>query len=70
MIVTSLSTHGNIAWTGGWDGCVRRWKIADNKIEAQGEINLGSCINALIASSSDSVYALVSGGAIVNVKFS
>ncbi|XP_045491268.1 uncharacterized protein LOC123691084 [Colias croceus] len=68
MILTSLSTSEDIAWTGGWDGIVRRWKILGNKIEAAGEINLGACINGLVASSSESAYAIVTGGSIVKVN--
>ncbi|VVD03051.1 unnamed protein product [Leptidea sinapis] len=68
MIVTSLSAIDTFAWTGGWDGIVRRWKIADNKIEAAGEINLGCCVNALVATTAEDAYAILTGGRIVHVK--
>ncbi|XP_038215710.1 uncharacterized protein LOC119835126 [Zerene cesonia] len=68
MILTSLSTYGDVAWTGGWDGVVRRWKISGNKIEAAGEVNLGACINGLAAFSSESAYAIVTGGLIVKLN--
>ncbi|XP_045445488.1 uncharacterized protein LOC123653542 [Melitaea cinxia] len=70
MILTGLSVSDGFAWTGGWDGCVRRWKISEDKLESAGEINLGACINALVASSGDNAYALLTGGRIVNVKAS
>ncbi|XP_075969580.1 uncharacterized protein LOC142972384 [Anticarsia gemmatalis] len=66
MIVTSIAARDNYVWTGGWDGCVRRWKIANDKLEAAGEINLGGCINSL-AAATDRVYAAVSGGKVVCV---
>ncbi|CAH2086492.1 unnamed protein product [Euphydryas editha] len=68
MILTSLSVSDGFAWTGGWDGYVRRWKVSDDKFESAGEINLGACINTLVASSADNAYALLTGGRIVNVK--
>lgn len=67
MIVTSLSVRGDYAWTGGWDSCVRRWKITGDKLESAGEINLGSCINALDTSTPNTVYAVLSGGRIVRL---
>lgn len=66
MIVTSLAANGNNVWTGGWDGIVRKFKIAGSKLEAAGEINLGGCINSL-ASADDRVYAAVAGGKVVCV---
>lgn len=67
MIVTSLTVTGDYAWTGGWDGYIRRWKIADTKLESAGEISVGACINALVAASGG-VYAAISGGRIVYLK--
>ncbi|CAB3242174.1 unnamed protein product [Arctia plantaginis] len=67
MIVTSLAVSGNNVWSGGWDGIVRKWKIAGSKLEAAGEINLGGCINSL-ASANDRVYAAVAGGKLVCVS--
>ncbi|CAK1552054.1 unnamed protein product [Leptosia nina] len=68
MIVTSLTTSGDYAWTGGWDGCVRCWKISADKIEAVGDLKLGACINALVASSLNSVYTLLTGGRVILIK--
>lgn len=68
MIVTSLSVSDNIVWTGGWDGHIRRWKIADNKLQPAGEMNLGSCINALIAPTGAGVFAILTGGKIFKLK--
>lgn len=67
MIVTSLTVTGDYAWTGGWDGYVRRWKINNNKLEPAGEISFGACINALVAAS-DGVFTAISGGRIVYLK--
>ncbi|XP_037301769.1 uncharacterized protein LOC119192020, partial [Manduca sexta] len=67
MIVTSLTTSNNDVWTGGWDGCIRRWKISGDKLEPAGEISVQACINAIVANE-NSVYAAVSGGKIVHVK--
>ncbi|XP_013186487.1 uncharacterized protein LOC106131821 [Amyelois transitella] len=67
MIITSLSVCGDYAWTGGWDGCVRRWKMAEDRLEPAGELNLGACINALHITP-DSAYIVLSGGRIVSVK--
>ncbi|KAL4710704.1 hypothetical protein ACJJTC_004349 [Scirpophaga incertulas] len=67
MIITSLSVNGDYAWTGGWDGIVRRWKINIDILEPAGEINLGSCVNG-IATTMDSAYAIMSGGKIVRIK--
>lgn len=67
MIVTSLSVSGDYAWTGGWDGHVRRWKIDGDKIESVGEINLGSCVNALDTSAPNTAYAVLSGGRVVRL---
>ncbi|XP_026329599.1 uncharacterized protein LOC113237383 [Hyposmocoma kahamanoa] len=67
MIVTSLSVIGDYAWTGGWDGHVRRWKITGDKLESAGEINLGSCVNALDTSASNTAYAVLSGGRVVRL---
>lgn len=66
MIVTSLAANGNNVWTGGWDGIVRKFKIAGSKLEAAGEINLGGCINSL-ASADDRVYAAVADGKVICV---
>ncbi|CAH2073977.1 unnamed protein product, partial [Iphiclides podalirius] len=68
MILTSLSVNENFAWTGGWDGCVRRWKIEGDQLQAAGEINLGACINALYASSPCTAYILLAGGKVICVK--
>lgn len=68
MIVTSLSVSDNIVWTGGWDGYIRRWKIAGNQLQPAGEINLGSCVNALIAPTGGSVFGVLTGAKIVKVK--
>lgn len=68
MIVTSLSASGQYAWTGGWDGFVRRWKIAGDKLEAAGDINLGGCINSLYASAGDSAYVAVTGRKVVYLR--
>ncbi|CAG4981061.1 unnamed protein product [Parnassius apollo] len=62
MILTSLSVNEDYAWTGGWDGCVRRWKIADDQLQSAGEINLGACVNAVVASTSNTAYAILTGG--------
>ncbi|KAJ8725645.1 hypothetical protein PYW08_003828 [Mythimna loreyi] len=67
MIVTSLSASGDYVWTGGWDGFVRRWKIAGEKLEPAGDINLGGCINSLV-STGTSAYAAVTGGKVVLVN--
>uniref|UniRef100_A0A2A4JVX5 Anaphase-promoting complex subunit 4 WD40 domain-containing protein n=1 Tax=Heliothis virescens TaxID=7102 RepID=A0A2A4JVX5_HELVI len=67
MIVISLSTSGDYVWTAGWDGFVRRWKIAGDKLEPFGEINLGGCVNSVVATG-DSVYAAVTGGKIVHLR--
>lgn len=67
MIVTSLSVSGDYAWTGGWDGHVRRWKIAGDKLESAGEINLGSCVNALNTSVPNIAFAVLSGGRVVRL---
>ncbi|XP_072943923.1 uncharacterized protein [Epargyreus clarus] len=68
MILTSLSASNGFAWTGGWDGYIRRWKVANNQLEAAGDINLGCCVNALVAPSSDNAYVLLTGGRVVCVK--
>lgn len=68
MIITSLSVSESFAWTGGWDGCVRRWKIDGDQLQPAGEINLGACINALFASTSSTAYALVTGGKAICIK--
>lgn len=67
MILTSLTVSGDYAWTAGWDGVVRRWKIAQDILEPAGELNLGSCINGL-ASNIECTYAILSGGKIVKIK--
>ncbi|KAH9630721.1 hypothetical protein HF086_004012 [Spodoptera exigua] len=67
MILTSLSTSGQYAWTGGWDGVVRRYKMAGDKLEAAGDINLGGCINSLVAAGG-SAYVAVSGGKLVHLR--
>lgn len=68
MIITSVSSSDDYCWTGGWDGIVHRWKISENQMQAAGEINVGTCINALIATSNDKAYALLTGGRIVLIK--
>nr|XP_026495110.1 uncharacterized protein LOC113399982 [Vanessa tameamea] len=68
MILTSLSVSNGFAWTGGWDGCVRRWKISEDKLEPAGDINVGACVNALVAPTGDNGYALLTGGRILNIK--
>lgn len=68
MILTSLSVSDNVAWTGGWDGYIRRWKISENKLQPAGEMNLGSCINALIAPTGSGAYVVLTGGRIVKIK--
>ncbi|OWR49495.1 uncharacterized protein LOC116767596 [Danaus plexippus] len=67
MILTSLAVVGNMVWTGGWDGCMRRWKIDQDKLHPDGEINLGTCINSLVATTEANAYALLSDKRIVNV---
>ncbi|XP_026758065.2 uncharacterized protein LOC113517560 [Galleria mellonella] len=67
MIVTSLSVYGEYTFTGGWDGYVRRWKIAEDQLVAAGELNLESCINAIVATD-NCAYVILSGGRIVSVK--
>ncbi|XP_026746782.1 uncharacterized protein LOC113508026 [Trichoplusia ni] len=66
MIVTSLSASGDNVWTGGWDGVVRKWKITSDKLEAAGDINVGGCINALVATG-DKAYVAVTGGKVLLV---
>lgn len=68
MIITSLSVSGDYAWTGGWDGFVRRWKISGDQLEASGSLKVGACINGLVASSADNVYTIVAGGRVVHIK--
>ncbi|KAJ0180521.1 hypothetical protein K1T71_003925 [Dendrolimus kikuchii] len=67
MIVTSIAVIGDYAFTGGWDGFVRRWKICNNQLEPSGVLEVGSCVNALI-SGSNSVYAALSGGRLIRIK--
>lgn len=67
MIVTSLAVSGDYAWTGGWDGVLRRWKITTDQLEDSGSLELGACINGL-AASQNSVFAIVAGGRVVCVK--
>lgn len=67
MIVTSISTSEDCVWTGGWDGVVRRWRIAADKLEAAGYINVGASINALVAPAPNIAYAVVSGGRVVRI---
>lgn len=64
MILTSLSVSGDYAWTAGWDGIIRRWKIAEDVLEPAGDINVGSCVNGLV-SIADCAYAILTGGRIV-----
>ncbi|CAH4032040.1 uncharacterized protein LOC123710873 [Pieris brassicae] len=68
MILTSLTTSGDFAWTAGWDGFVRRWNASGERLEAAGEINLGGCINALVTSSLDHVCAIITGGRVLIIK--
>lgn len=68
MILTSLSVSEDHAWTGGWDGVVRRWKIAGDQLQPAGEINLGVCVNALVAIKSDVAYVVLTGGRLVCLK--
>ncbi|XP_013182306.1 PREDICTED: uncharacterized protein LOC106128454 [Papilio xuthus] len=68
MIITSLSVSEDHVWTGGWDGIVRRWKIAGDQFQPAGEINLGACVNALVATKSDVAYAIITGGRAVCLK--
>ncbi|XP_041977188.1 uncharacterized protein LOC121731682 [Aricia agestis] len=68
MIITGLTSTSEYCWTGGWDGVVRRWKTTGDQLQAAGELNVGSCVNALAAISNDKVYALLSGGKIVLLK--
>ncbi|XP_068629628.1 uncharacterized protein [Battus philenor] len=68
MILTSLSVYGDHAWTGGWDGFVRRWKMSGDQLQLDGEINIGACVNVIIATSADTVYGAITGGQIVCVK--
>lgn len=67
MIVTSLAANGDTVWTGGWDGAVRQWTIAGDRLQAAGEISLGACINGLVATAPNTVYAAVSGGRLVRI---
>ncbi|XP_059054332.1 uncharacterized protein LOC131848472 [Achroia grisella] len=67
MIVTSLSVHGEYAFTGGWDGYIRRWKIAGDQLEPAGELYLDVCINAIVGTG-NCAYAVLTGGRIVCVK--
>ncbi|XP_049866886.1 uncharacterized protein LOC126367426 [Pectinophora gossypiella] len=67
MIVTSLAVSGDFAWTGGWDSSVRRWKIDGDVLQPAGELNLGSYVNGLVATAPDNVYAILTGGRIVNI---
>ncbi|CAH2259276.1 uncharacterized protein LOC120624689 [Pararge aegeria] len=68
MIITSMSARDGVVWTGGWDGCAKRWKIDEEKLQPAGEINLGACINALVAVTGDTAYALLTGGKIICIK--
>ncbi|XP_023947482.2 uncharacterized protein LOC112052578 [Bicyclus anynana] len=68
MILTSMSVREDFVWTGGWDGCAKRWRIDGEKLLPAGEINLGVCINAVIAVNGDNAYALLSGGRIIYIK--
>lgn len=67
MILTSLSVSGDYAWTAGWDGIVRRWKIAGDVLEPAGDINVGSCVNGLVCTA-DSAYAIIAGGKVARIK--
>ncbi|KAL0893892.1 hypothetical protein ABMA27_013992 [Loxostege sticticalis] len=67
MILTSLSVSGDNAWTAGWDGIVRRWKIAGDVLEPAGDINVGSCVNGLVCTA-DSAYAIIAGGKVARIK--
>lgn len=66
MIITSLSSSGEYAWTGGWDGHVRRWKLVGDQLVSDGELSLGACINAVQAVE-DGAYVAVAGGKLVRV---
>ncbi|XP_034840256.1 uncharacterized protein [Maniola hyperantus] len=68
MIITSMSLRDSVVWTGGWDGCAKRWKIHGDKLQPAGEINLGACINALVAVNGDNAYALLTGGKIIYIN--
>lgn len=68
MIISCLSVNGDYAWTGGWDGYLRRWQVADNQLVAAGELEVGSCVNSLVAVSPDMTYAALAGGRVVRVK--
>lgn len=67
MIVTSVAVDGDFAWTGGWDGHIKRWQIERDQLQAAGDIDVGSCVNALVASS-NCVYAAVTGGRLAKIK--
>lgn len=60
MIVTSIAVDGDFVWTGGWDGHIKRWQIVNDQLQAAGDIDVGGCVNALIAYS-NCVYAAVTG---------
>ncbi|XP_013109836.1 E3 ubiquitin-protein ligase TRAF7 [Stomoxys calcitrans] len=70
MIINAFCSDGTNLYSGGYDNKVKGWTDMDQpKLKALGEVEAGSCVNALCCGTANAVYIATSDGVIRRAKF-
>lgn len=65
-----MFTYGNLLYTGAFNGKVRRWRITEEDLTLEGELNINICINTMCANDDGSIiYVGGTDGAVREVIF-
>lgn len=71
MIINAIGGTDEVLYSGSYDGKLKAWTdLKEVKPALKGEVNAGSCINALCIGDDGTVYLALSDGSIKLVKFS
>lgn len=70
MIINAVCGDDKYLYSGGYDNKVKAWcELDGKKPKAMGEVEVGSCVNALCSAGSNTVYIASSDGVIRRAKF-
>ncbi|KNC25086.1 hypothetical protein FF38_11903 [Lucilia cuprina] len=70
LIINGICGDEKYLYTGGYDNKVKGWsELDEKKPKALGEVEVGSCVNALCSGANNTVYIASSDGLIRRAKF-
>jgi len=71
MIINCFCSDGDILFTGGYDGKVKKWigVGTETGLEMYSVVDVGACVNSLCLGPDNSLYAAITDGSIKRIRF-